>query len=87
MDTKDNPIVEAIIEYVKADRYGKKKMEKSSYEVAADTIIIAEELVKNLEKYMIKNMQAPARRSRELYKILETLGKSFRLQTTKHVKN
>ena len=56
-------------------------------ELAEDTLLVLEFYKANLEKYLKSGMTAPAKRARDASKILETLGKSFRLQSVKYSKN
>jgi hypothetical protein len=52
-------------------------------ELATDIMVVANQLIFDLEKYLDKGMEAPAKRVRLDTKVLETLGKSFRVQSVK----
>ena len=52
-------------------------------EIAFDMMVVANQLIFELEKYLDKGMKAPAKRIRLDTKVLETLGKSFRVQSIK----
>jgi Histone H1-like protein Hc1 len=52
-------------------------------ELAIDMVVVVNQLTKDLEKYLDKEMKAPAKRVRLDTKVLETLGKSFRVQSIK----
>jgi hypothetical protein len=68
-------------------RGSKAKLIWSPEEIASDMLVVSKLLQKNLEKYLDKGMEAPNRRARMLSKILETLGKNFRVQSIKANKN
>ena len=51
--------------------------------IARDMLAITKQITTDLEKYLSTSMTAPAKRVRLDSKILETLGKSFRVQSEK----
>ena len=68
---------------VKLARMNKVNMKWQPYEVAIDMFVASKQLTVDLEKYMITGMEAPAKRVKAISKILETLGRSFRIQSVK----
>jgi hypothetical protein len=52
-------------------------------EIAIDMLVVTKQITIDLEKYLSTRMTAPAKRVRLDSKILETLGKSFRVQSVK----
>jgi hypothetical protein len=62
-------------------RKNKVKLEWQPYEIAIDMLVVSKKLTEDLEKYLNTGMKAPAKRVRSISKILETLGKSFRVQS------
>jgi len=52
-------------------------------EIATDILIVTKQITIDLEKYLNTGMTAPAKRVRLDSKILETLGKSFRVLSVK----
>ncbi len=56
-------------------------------EIATDMLLITKKLAVDLEKFIRKGMESPARRVRRGTKALETLGKAFRIQSVKEAKN
>ena len=50
-------------------------------ELAIDMVVVVNQLTKDLEKYLESLKEASCRRVRSDSKILETLGKSFRVQS------
>jgi hypothetical protein len=55
-------------------------------ELAIDMLFVSRKLIIDIEKYLVSGMEAPAKRIRSKSKILETLGKSYRVQSVK-IKN
>lgn len=76
-----------IMSDVKSAREAKTRFDWPPKEIAADMIVVAEQLLVDLNKYIEKNMTAPAERIRAASKAMETLGKSFRVQSTKESKH
>jgi len=74
---------EEIVADVKEARKSKAKLPWSPMELAADMLVAAKQLQIDLEKYLKKEMAAPAKRVRTVSKVLETLGKAFRTQSVK----
>jgi hypothetical protein len=68
---------------VRNARISKVKLNWQPDELAIDMFVVTRQLVVDLEKYLNQGMKAPARRIRATTKILETLGKSFRVQSVK----
>jgi hypothetical protein len=68
---------------VKLARKNKINMKWQPYELAIDLLVVSKQLTVDLEKYLNKSMEAPAKRVRAISKILETLGRSFRIQSVK----
>jgi hypothetical protein len=68
---------------VKLARKNKVNMNWQPYELAIDLLVVSKQLTIDLEKYMNSGMVAPAKRVRANSKILETLGRSFRIQSVK----
>ena len=68
-------------------RIKKAKLAWSPEEIATDMLVVVKQLQIDLEKYLEKKMEAPNRRARLLTKVLETLGKNFRVQSIKENKN
>jgi hypothetical protein len=64
-------------------RKNKVNMKWQLYELAIDLLVVSKQLTVDLEKYMNTGMEAPAKRVRAISKILETLGRSFRIQSVK----
>lgn len=56
-------------------------------EIALDMLVVIEALQENINKYLEKGMEAPAKRARANTKVLETLSKAFRVQSVKTAKN
>lgn len=52
-------------------------------EIATDMLVVTKQITTDLEKYLSTSMTAPAKQIRLDSKILETLGKSFRVQSVK----
>jgi hypothetical protein len=52
-------------------------------ELAIDMLVASKQLIVDLEKYLETGKEAPAKRIRATSKILETLSKSFRVQSVK----
>jgi len=50
-------------------------------ELAIDMVVVVNQLTKDLEKYLESGKEVSCRRVRSDSKILETLGKSFRVQS------
>ena len=50
-------------------------------ELAIDMVVVVNQLTKDLEKYLESGREVSCRRVRSDSKILETLGKSFRVQS------
>jgi hypothetical protein len=50
-------------------------------EIATDMLVVANQLTKDIEKYLESGQEASCRRVRSDSKIIETLGKSFRVQS------
>jgi hypothetical protein len=71
---------------VQVARESKAKIDWSPQEIAADMLVVAQQLIIDIEKYLEKNMEAPCKRVRTNSKMLETLGKAFRLQAVKNKK-
>jgi hypothetical protein len=84
-------IEERSLEEIKDDvvvaRVNGAKITWSATELACDMLVIAKQLQIDLEKFLLKSMQAPAKRVRTSSKLLETLGRSFRVQSVKEYKN
>jgi hypothetical protein len=70
-----------IIADVKIARESKAKISWSPQEIAMDMLVASKQLQEDLEKYLLKDMDAPAKRVRRVSKVLETLGKAFRVQS------
>jgi hypothetical protein len=83
---EDRPIKEIIDDAMSA-RVNKAKLAWSPEEIASDMLVVTKQLQIDLEKYLEKMMEAPNRRARLLSKVLETLGKNFRVQSVKANKN
>lgn len=66
-------------------RKNKVKLKWQPYEIAIDMFVISKQLTVDIEKYLNTGMEAPAKRVRATSKILETLGKSFRVQSVKSI--
>jgi hypothetical protein len=64
-------------------RKNKVNMKWQPYELAIDLLVVSKQLTVYLEKYLNTSMEAPAKRVRAISKILETLGRSFRIQSVK----
>jgi len=71
----------AIIRDVEIARTSKLNLRWTSEEIACDMLVIARQLIIDLENYLNERREAPAKRIRRGTKILETLGKSFRVQS------
>ena len=88
---KDRPIEERPIEEIETDvieaRKLKAKLPWNPVDIASDMLVVTKLLQKDLEKFIKKGMESPNRRARALSKLLETLGKNFRVQSTKENKN
>ena len=83
---EERPIKE-IVNDAMAARVAKAKLAWTPEEIASDMLVVARQLQVDLEKYLEKKMEAPNRRARSLSKVLETLGKNFRVQSIKENKN
>lgn len=59
------------------------KINWTPQELAEDMLTVSENLIKDLKKFLRTGMKEPARRIRKNSKVLETLGLSFRVQSTK----
>jgi hypothetical protein len=57
------------------------KLNYTPEEIATDLLTTAKVLIIDLEKFLSLGMQEPAKRVRFNTKIMETLGKSFRIQS------
>jgi hypothetical protein len=68
---------------VKLARMNKVNMKWQPYEVAIDMLVASKQITVDLEKYMNTGMETPAKRVRAISKILETIGRSFRIQSVK----
>ena len=68
---------------VKLARMNKVNMKWQPYELAIDMLVVSKQLTVDLEKYLNTSMEAPAKRVRAISKILETIGRSFRIQSVK----
>ena len=68
---------------IKHTRKSKLALDWEPKEIATDMLSTAKHLIMDLEKYLNQNMEASAKRVRTKSKILETLGKSFRVQSVK----
>jgi hypothetical protein len=68
---------------VRNARISKVNLKWQPDEIAVDMLVTSRQLIVDLEKYLESGMKAPARRIRATSKILETLGKSFRVQSVK----
>jgi len=68
---------------VKLARKNKVNMKWQPYELAIDLLVVSKQLTVDLEKYLNISMEAPAKRVRAISKILEKLGRSFRIQSVK----
>jgi hypothetical protein len=79
---EERPIKE-IINDVNLARADGVTLKWTSQELATDMLTIAKQMILEIEKYLNKDMEAPAKRIRLDSKILETLGKSFRVQSIK----
>jgi hypothetical protein len=71
---------------VRVARESKAKIDWSPQEIATDMLVVAQQLIIDIDKYLEKSMEAPSKRVRTGSKILETLGKAFRLQAVKNKK-
>ena len=83
----ENRPIQEIVDDAMSARINKAKLSWSPEEIASDMLVIVKQLQIDLEKYLKKRMEAPNRRVRSLSKILETLGKNFRVQSVKANKN
>ena len=63
------------------------KITWSSIDIACDMLVAAKKLQIDLEKFLTKGMAAPAKRVRTTTKVLETLGRAFRVQSVKEQKH
>ena len=79
--------IKEIIDDAMSARIHKAKLAWSPEEIATDMLVVVKQLQVDLEKYLEKKMEAPNRRARLLSKVLETLGKNFRVQSIKENKN
>jgi hypothetical protein len=68
---------------VRFARERKKKLIWTSEEIAIDMLVVSKKFIIDLEKYLESGTEASAKRIRATSKILETLGKSFRVQSVK----
>ena len=75
--------LESISKEVKSARRNKTTIKKSAKELAMDMMMVLGDLYDDLQKYVDKGMDAPAKRARAKTKIVETLGKSFRTASVK----
>lgn len=76
-----------IVKDVTVARKAGVKLTWTPEEIASDMIVVLKQYQSDLEKYLNKKMNAPAKRARADSKILETLSKSFRIQSIKFSKN
>jgi hypothetical protein len=76
--------LEDIQKDVQEARDWKTKVNRTSKELARDINTVIMYLTVDCQKYLEKGMEAPAKRIRAHTKLLETLGKSFRIQSTKN---
>jgi len=72
---------------IKHARKSKSPLDWEPKDIATDMLSTAKHLIMDLEKYLNQNMEASAKRVRTKSKILETLGKSFRVQSVKSKKD
>ena len=86
MSVEERTLDEILVD-VKVAREKKVKLTWSPQEIAADMKVAAQALIVDIEKYLTKGMAAPAKRVRTSSKVLETLGKAFRVQSIKEIKN
>jgi len=68
---------------VRLARKNKVNMKWHPYELAIDLLVVSKQLTVDIEKYLNTSMEAPAKRVRAISKILETIGRSFRIQSVK----
>jgi hypothetical protein len=68
---------------IKHARRSKFTLDWEPKDIATDMLSTAKHLVVDLEKYLNQDLEASAKRVRTKSKILETLGKSFRVQSVK----
>lgn len=83
---EERPLKEILAD-VRVARESKVKIAWSPQEIATDMKVAAQALIADIDKYLIKGMEAPAKRVRTSSKVLETLGKAFRVQSVKAKKN
>ncbi len=83
---EERPLKEILAD-VRVARESKVKIAWSPQEIAADMKVAAQELIIDIDKYLVKGMEAPAKRVRTSSKVLETLGKAFRVQSVKAKKH
>ena len=83
---EERPIEEIINDTMSA-RINKARLVWRPEEIASDMLVVVKRLQIDLEKYLKTRMKSPNRRARLLTRILETLGKNFRVQSTKENKN
>ncbi len=79
---EERPLNEILAD-IKLARESKAKITWSPEEIAADMKVAANALIVDIDKYLEKGMAAPAKRVRTATKVLETLGKAFRVQSVK----
>jgi hypothetical protein len=66
---------------IRIARERKHKITWTPEEIAIDMVVVTKQLIVNLGKFLSTGMDAPAKRIRSESKVLETLGKSFRLRS------
>jgi hypothetical protein len=80
--TEERP-VEEIIKDIQLARAEGITLKCTPQELATDMLTVARQMIVEIEKYLNKDMEAPAIRIRRDSKVLETLGKFFRVQSVK----
>jgi hypothetical protein len=89
MKPRKDPVtpLEIIMYDAATARSGKVNLLWPVNDIATDMLVVAKQLIVDLEKFLKTNREAPAKRIRNGTKALDTLGKSFRVQSIKTLKN
>lgn len=83
MTTEAIRTIEEIVSDVQEARIAKVKLGYTLEGLADDINIVTVEMTKDLAKFTVKGNKAAGKRVRTYTKVLETLGKEFRLESVK----